>query len=69
VVRLFPFVSIYWWGGIWRNESVDWRIQARRQREAGFSKELLQLSHSLWLSYTYKKSLPLSYQISLDSGT
>ena len=68
VVRLFPFVSIYWWGGIWRNESVDWRIQARRQREAGFSKELLQLSHSLWLSYK-KKYLPLSYQISLYSGT
>ncbi|KAK4838399.1 hypothetical protein QYF36_013443 [Acer negundo] len=23
VVRLFPFVSIYWWGGIWRKERVD----------------------------------------------
>nr|GEZ24231.1 cytochrome c oxidase subunit 3, mitochondrial [Tanacetum cinerariifolium] len=23
VVRLFPFVSSYWWGGILRNESVD----------------------------------------------
>jgi hypothetical protein len=67
VVWLFLFVSIYWWGGIWRNERVDWGMKARRQRESGFSKELLQLCCSLWLSYT-KKSLPLSYPISLYSG-
>lgn len=54
MVWLFLFVSIYWWGGIWRNERVDWGMKARRQREPGFSKELLQLSDS---PYHIQKSL------------
>jgi hypothetical protein len=24
VVRLFPFVSIYWWGGIWKKGTNKW---------------------------------------------